>query len=304
MTTIGRKSTSNLATAEAGGEVEETQGKPKPPPASTPPAWTSESSMAPPNAPVIHRAKGAFGRLVIDELAKEHRAYSGFDFGPVSGTVMLSEEVALEGSASYRQLVASDARRSKHAIADPSRVWVKSRLRAGASVGLPLGAAALGFNGSVEISSIASQPRQLGEAVIGEARSMWLPLTAEGVVQMKAPPGTEWAFRGQYGASLGNAGPDTDYSTSSLMTGAAAGASYQNIYTKNVKILEDGKVFVLLGKHEGPSIGAALGVHVSTLGAGSRDSAASLGEGTESPSQDRRGNIVDRKTSVTAAIYG
>ncbi len=256
-------------------------------------AWATESSMAPAARHLVSQASGAVTKLVIDEVAKNHKFDADFSYGLFSGTLLVSEEVALRGSGVYRNLVSTDRRRQTFAEANPDTLWVKTRALVGASVNFPLGGLALGFNGSVEVSSIAAQPKSMTDAVEGQVKSMYLPLKADGFKTLGAAPGTEWVIRGQAGATIGNASVDADLGSLSTTVGVAASVSRQNIYTKNVKLLENNKVFLMVGKHDVNSVAGSLGVD---LGLQVKDS--------ENRLEQRTGDAIERKLALRATVSG
>ncbi len=239
------------------------------------------------NPGILGRAQSGFANIIIEELAKEHRAGIDVSYGPCSGSAFLSEEVALAGSDVYRNLVGADRRREAYAVTHADSHWVKTRAYLGTSVALPLGGATFGFNGSMEVSSIAAQQHApLGDMAVEQARSMLLPLRADGFKEMNAAPGTEWAFRGQAGYSIGNAQSDADLTKMSTSVGVAASIGRQNIYTKNVKLLEDNKVFFVVGRHDIPQAGIAVGGNIKLM---------------EVKSTSHSGEMAQKQVSITAA---
>lgn len=228
----------------------------------------------------VARAKGKVVELAMDAVADERTLSQGANFGLVSGNVKIAEKIALSGTDTFRELVAGDSRRSAHAQQNPDAVWVATRAMAGTSAAVPLGAgAALGFSGSAEVTSIVahdvSGARDVAGAIKAQAKSLYLPLDAEGLQSMKAAPGTEWMFRGQVGASAGiGAGVSSSAGTGIFAVNANAGVNVgvnsSDVFTKHVKVLEGNKVFVQVGEVEqrgaSASLGASVAVDLDTSG--------------------------------------
>jgi len=254
--------------------------------------WATTSTPKPDNSITLPRAQNALVKLVLDQVARPHRLQGSVSYGLISGTALLEEQVGVRGTDVYRELVAPDRRRVAYADQHPDTLWVKSRALVGASVNFPLAGAALGFNGSVEVSSIAAQPKDFSEGVEGQVKSMYLPLRADGFKTLNAAPGSEWLIRGQAGMTFGNAGVDADIGGLATTAGVGASVSHQHIYTKNVKVLEDNKVFVLLGKTVTKSVSGALGADLGLVNM--KDSSTKLVQ--------RAGDAIERKTTLTAAI--
>ena len=147
----------------------------------------------------------------------------------------------------------------------------------GASGSIPLGTrATFGLGGSVEVSALLVHDKPAGvkdgaEDVKLQVKGMAVPVTAEGLLSLKAAPGSEFFFRGMLNedlsASIGRSqsvgGPHV---TASVAYGAGAAGSNTDIYTKIVKVLEDGKVYVRIGKTDQKaasiSVGAQGRVHI------------------------------------------
>lgn len=222
----------------------------------------------------VARAKGKVVELAMDAVADEHTLSQGANFGLVSGNVKVAEKIALSGTDTFRELVANDSRRAAHAQANPDAVWVATRAMAGSSASVPLGAgAALGFSGSAEVSTImahdVSGARDVAGAIKAQAKSLSLPLDAEGLQSMKAAPGTEWMFRGQVagGASIGagaSASAGTGIFAANASAGVSVGVNGSEVYTKHVKVLDANRVFVQVGEVEQRGASASVGVSVAT----------------------------------------
>jgi hypothetical protein len=242
--------------------------------------------------------QGSLMKLVVDTLAGQS-VHQSLKAGIFTGTALISEDVALKGSNAYRDLVATDRRRSEYAEAHPDERWVKTTILAGLQAGFGAAGLALGFPGSVEVSSLATDDRPYLKALANQARHLMVPLNAEGLLKLNAAPGSEWSIRGQGGKTLGVGIAPADLNSLGSF-GATAGASvsggFQTVYTKNVKMLEDNKVFVLIGRHtdETPSFAASAGASLKTLNIA--DGANTL--------VNRLGNGVERKTTAEATVSG
>lgn len=220
----------------------------------------------------VSRLKGKAIEVAMNELADEHALSKGVSFGLAQGNVKVSEKVALAGTDTFKNLVSNDSRRAAHAQANPDSVWVATRAMVGASAGIPLGAgASLGFSGSVEVTSVAAHDvkgsRDLGATLKAQGKSMVLPLDSEGLQSMKAAPGTEFMIRGQTGASAGiGIGRSVTYGSDPLSAtasvGANVGVSSNDVYTKQVKVLDGSRVFVQVAKQDTDTASASLGVNV------------------------------------------
>lgn len=273
--------TRNPATSSSKPAGDETKAAPAP--AAPAPAAASVAPATGPTKPKkeeespfsLHQIQNAVVQLLIDTAAQEHTTKTDLSYGKMTGSVLLGESVAFQGSKTYRGLVAGDVRRNQHATDHPDQLWVKTRAMVGMAANFPLAGASLGFNGSVEVASIAAQPKKkYVDAVVGQAKSMVLPVTAQGLVDMKAAPGSEWSIRGQAGATLGygtSVGSGDDPDTHSANAGTGVNVGYQLIYTKNVKTLGDNRVFFLIGKHDIPSASASLGANVKLVEMASSD---------------------------------
>ncbi|MCC6337318.1 MAG: hypothetical protein IT380_25400 [Myxococcales bacterium] len=264
----------------------------------------------------VDRLKGKAIAAAWDEVANAHDVGTGVSFGAVSGNVKISEEIGVRGTDTFKNLVANDRRRNEVAQANPDAVWVKTTGALGTSVGLPLGhGASLGFSGGVEVTSIAAQDvkgaRDVVTAVKAQAKSMVLPLDAEGLAGLKAEPGSEWMFRGTIGASVGvGVGTATTLgggnASVTASVGASVGASASSVYTKNVKVLEDGKVFVAVGKQDAQALSASVGVNVGANLNTNNGVANALGGGAVGNNVDRQvdrlGNKLEDATRITSSL--
>lgn len=255
----------------------------------------------------VTRLKGKAVELAMDQVADEHTLGTGFNLGAVSGNLKVSEELGLKGTDSYKKLVDGDRRRSDYAKANPDAVWVATKGIAGASASFPAGAGvSLGFNGGVEVSSLMAHDvrgaSDVKAAVASQAKSMVLPLDAEGLQGLKAAPGSEWMFRGTTGSSVGaGLGASTSVGTGVLGASASVGlnasASASATYTKNVKVLGDDKVFVQVARVTTEGTGASLGVT-----AGININAGDVVGGQAGRQLDRLGNRVENATRINASV--
>lgn len=221
----------------------------------------------------VSRLKGKVVELALNEAADEHSVGKSLSFGLAQGNVRLAEKVALTGTDTFKDLVQGDSRRAAHVKTNPDAVWVATRAMAGASAGLPLGAgASLGFGGSVEVTSVVAHDvggaRDVAAAVKAQAKSLVLPASAEGLTSMKAAPGTEWMIRGQANASVGvGVGRSVSYGadplTGSASVGANVGVSTTDVFTKQVKVLSESKVFVQVARQDADAVSASLGLSVA-----------------------------------------
>jgi hypothetical protein len=78
--------------------------------------------MTPASASRVDRLKGKAIAAVWDQVASTHDVGSGVSFGNVSGTIKISEEIAVRGTDTFKSLVANDRRRSEVAHANPDAV--------------------------------------------------------------------------------------------------------------------------------------------------------------------------------------
>lgn len=238
------------------------------------PVTAPVDAMTPARPSRVERLKGKAVAAAWDQVADRHSVGKGVSFGNISGNVKLSEEIAVRGTDTFQALVAPDARRAAVAQANPDTVWVKTTGALGVSAGLPLGAGAqVGFSGGVEVTAIAAHDvRGAGDvrqAVAAQAKAMVLPLDAEGLQGLGARPGSEWMFRGTASgsASVGLGASTTvgvDRASVTASVGASVSAAASGVFTKNVKVLEDGKVFVAIGREDARSLSGAVGVNVGT----------------------------------------
>lgn len=220
----------------------------------------------------VTRLKGKAVELVMDQVADEHALSKGVSFGLAQGNVKVAEKLALPGTDTFKDLVGADSRRAAHAQSNPDAVWVATRVMAGASAGVPLGAgASLGFSGSVEVTSVMAHEvkgaRDVPAALAAQGKSLVLPLDAEALQSMKAAPGSEWMVRGQVAASAGiGVGRGVTFGTDviggSATVGVNAGVSATDVYTKHVKVLDGSRVFVQVGKQDTDTASASVGVNV------------------------------------------
>lgn len=251
---------------------------------------------------VTGRLKGKALEVVMDKVADEHELKQGVNFGLAQGNVKVSEKIALPGTDTFKGLVASDSRRAAHVKGTPEAVWVATRAMAGASASLPLGAGAhLGFSGSVEVTSIMAHEvkgtRDVAGALATQAKSMVLPLDAEGLQGLKAAPGSEWMFRGQVGASGGigygaNSTLGNGVVSAHAHLGVSVAGSSSDVFTKHVKVLDGDRVFVQVGKQDLGSRSGALGARVG------------LDVDTGNSALDRLGNEVEKRTRIEASLTG
>ncbi|MBX7113614.1 MAG: hypothetical protein K1X64_04705 [Myxococcaceae bacterium] len=215
--------------------------------------------------------------LAFDEAGKEHGFDKSISFGLARGTLKLTEQVGVRDTKGYDALVAPDRRRREYAETHPNSLWVKTTAMVGASGAIPLGTrATFGLGGSVEVSALMVHDKPAGvkdgtEDVKLQIKGMAVPVTAEGLQSLKPAPGSEFFFRGMLNenlsASIGRSqsvgGPHV---TASVAYGAGVSGSNSDIYTKNVKVLEDGKVYVRIGKSDqkaaSVSVGAQGRVHI------------------------------------------
>lgn len=258
----------------------------------------------------VDKLKGKAVKVAMEEVAKDHDLGQGASFGAFSGTVKLSERIALKDTRSFKALVEGDRRRLDHTKSNPDAVWVKSGALVGASAGFPLGGASVGFNGSMEVTSIAAHDvngaRDVGAAVKAQAKSMVLPLDAEGLQGLEAAPGSEWMFRGTAGASV-SAGVGTsstvgnDLYSASVNVGASVSANANAVFTKNVKVLEDGKVYVQVARQNNESVGGSLGLSARVRIDAGDEASDAVGGGLGGRVADRAADAVgDRITDLTA----
>lgn len=279
---------------------------PAAPSAPATPASTGPVDVMTPASPSrLDQLKGKAVAAAWDQVASSHAVGQGVSFGNISGNVKISEEIGLRGTDTFKSLVASDSRRAAVAQANPDTVWVKTTGALGASAGLPLGAgASVGFSGGLEVTAIAAQDvrgaSDVKKAVADQAKAMVLPLDAEGLQGLGAKPGSEWMFRGTVGANAGiGAGVSTTVGNGNASVtasvGVNVGAASNSVYTKNVKVLEDGKVFVAIGKADAQSVNGSLGVNV---GANLNSGLPGLGGNAV----DRLGNKVEDATRITSAV--
>lgn len=261
--------------------------------------------MTPSSPSRLDRLKGKAVAAAWDQVASSHSVGQGVSFGNISGNVKISEELGIRGTDTFKHLVANDARRNAVAQANPDTVWVKTTGAVSASAGLSVAAgASLGFSGGVEVTAIAAHDvagaRDVRSAVADQAKAMVLPLDAEGLQGLGAKPGSEWMFRGTIGS---NAGVGVGVSTTvgngnasvTANAGASLGASANSVFTKNVKVLEDGKVFVAIGKTDSQSVNGSVGVNV---GANLNSGLPGIG----GSAVDRLGNKVEDATRITSSV--
>lgn len=202
----------------------------------------------------------------------------------VNGRAEFSEAIALRNTKTFDSMVKPDRRRLEYATKNPDATWAQTKALVGggatASVTLPLGPVSLGFSGGVdgqvEISSITAHhvkgAKDLPGAVADQAKSMVAPFNSEWLLKSKQAPGSEWMFRGTVNKHAGaGVGVGTSVGGPLVAVGASAGIGVNynkaDIYTKNVKVLEDGKVFVQIAKDDittkGLQAGARVGVDVN-----------------------------------------
>lgn len=274
----------------------------------TPATPVAVDVMTPARPSRVDRLKGKAVAAAWNEVAANHKVGHDVSFGNISGNVKISEEIGLRGTDTFKSLVAGDRRRNAVAQANPDAVWVKTTGALGGAAGVGLGAgASVGFSGGVEVTAIAAQDvkgaRDVATAVKEQAKAMVLPLDAEGLQGLDAEPGTEWMFRGTVGANVGiGVGTSTTVgggnASVTANVGANVGASANSVYTKNVKVLEDGKVFVAVGKADTQAVNGSVGVNVSTsLNGGSAVGGGVLGNGV-----DRLGDKVEDATRITSSV--
>lgn len=264
-----------------------------PAPAAAPadvPTDVFKSSKPSSNNPfAMGKIKDGLWKMVVDETSKEHKLKGTLNFGAFSGTAMVSEEVALTGSNAYKNLVLPDRRRNEFAQAHPDERWVKMRAMVGAQANVPVLGVALGFNSTVEVSSISAQKAPLIDAAVDAAVSLVVPLRADAFKQLNAPAGTEWIFRGEAGVTIGRSVLNADLNTLGT-AGVGIGAGYQQLWTKNVKSLGDNKVFFMLGRHEIPSVGVSAGVALHPINL----------PDSNNPLVTRVTDTIEKKTELTA----
>lgn len=298
-----RGSTSPVISQPASGPLSPTA--PAAPTAPVTPASTGPVDVMTPSPSRLDKLKGKAVAAAWDQVANSHSVGQGVSFGNVSGNVKISEELGIRGTDTFKKLVASDPRRAAVAQANPDTVWVKTTGALGTSAGLPLGAgASVGFSGGVEVTAIAAQDvhgaSDIKQAVADQAKAMVLPLDAEGLQGLGAKPGSEWMFRGTIGANASiGAGVSTTVGNGNASVTASAGANIgsaaNSVFTKNVKVLEDGKVFVAIGKTDSQSVNGSVGVNV-----GANLSSGLPGVGGNAV--DRLGNKVEDATRITSSV--
>lgn len=225
---------------------------------------------------VVGRASEKLNELVMDQLADEHTIGKTVGFGMISGTLKLAEKIALPNTDTYRDLVANDSRRAAYAKQNPNAVWVGTRALAGAQVGAPLGtAASFGFGGSVEITSIRPHTvngnSDIAGAIKDQLKTMPLPTDFASLEKLQPVPGTEWMLRGESSARVG-AGTSVSASAGggavgvSATVGAAVEARAAEVSNKRIKILDDGRVFVMISREDNRSLSGTLGATVGPNG--------------------------------------
>ncbi len=202
----------------------------------------------------------------------------------VNAKAEFAEAIALRNTKTFERLVTPDRRRLEYTKNNPDATWAQTKALVGAggtaSASLPLGPVSLGFsggvNGQVEISSITAHHvkgvKDLPGAVADQAKSMVVPFNSEWLRKSNQAPGSEWMFRGTVNKHAGaNVGIGTSVGGPLVSVGASAGIGLTyndaDIYTKNVKVLEDSKVFVQISKDDvttkGINAGARVGVDVN-----------------------------------------
>jgi hypothetical protein len=281
------------------------------PEAKTPAAAESADVQAPQGwAPkLVGQAKTAARDAALNEASKERELVSVGGSTTTSGGVGLSysakltEKVALKTSD---PLVAGDTRR-KAAADTGDVVWTK--LSASGTTGASLGktvspsvSASFGFSAGAEVTAIVAADKSLslknlGGTVKDQGETLALAMDPDRLLADKHAPGTELMIRGQASssASLGAGAGLTGIGIASV--GVSVSASHSDQFTKNVKVLEDGKVYAQVAKLNSSAQGISAG-----LNAGVDLPAATLGGAAGSKALDMVAGKIEEKVRLTASV--
>ncbi len=222
------------------------------------------STIVPRKKPVPSK----FAVLAMNALADTHEVKTSHKFGAqklIRGTLKVGEQIALPGTPSHQALVESDRFRRDYEKANPHTVWAKTTAVTGVSANFPIGMGpSVGFNGNVEVTAVVSHQvdelKDLPGAVAKQAKSMVIPLDTRSLAELKPAAGSEWMFRGEASVPLGvgmGIGQSVSLGVADVTAVAGIGLSVgaNAIITKNIKVLEDNKVFVQIGATKAASIG-------------------------------------------------
>lgn len=219
------------------------------------------------------RPRNHLSALALDTLSRRNSVTTNFG-DDLRGVAGLRETVALRGSKSFASLVAADRFRAAYAQKNPDSVWVATSAKVGTTAELPLGfGASVGFSGSLEATTLLPHDvkgaADVPAAVKAQLSSLKLPHDSEGLLELGAPPGSELMLRGLASATA-QAGVGGNLSAGSARLNASVGveASAKSVFTKQIKVLDDGAVFFRVSREETKSAGlaASLGSRVDDAG--------------------------------------
>lgn len=205
------------------------------------------------------KAKDAARGAVLDEAAKERELVSvghATTLGGVglSASAKVTEKVLLKPDDPF---VAGDRRR-KAAADSGAVVWTRfsatgASSASGGTALSPHASASFGLSAGAEVTALVAADKRLGvKNLLGTVRdqgeTLALTLDPDRLLADGHPPGTELMLRGHaaesasVGAGLGLPG------LAAANLGVGVSASRSDEFTKNVKVLEDGKVYAQVAK--------------------------------------------------------
>lgn len=258
---------------------------------------------------LVGQAKVAVRDAAINEASKERALVS------VGGATALSNGVGLSYDAKITEkvmlktsdpFVAGDTRR-KAAADSGDVVWTRFSAsgNAGANVGHAVAAnvsASFGFSVGAEVTAIVAADKSLSTrnlvgTVKEQGETLAVALDPDRLLADKHAPGTELMIRGRASssASVGAGAGLTGIGVASV--GVSVSASHSDEFTKNVKVLEDGKVYAQVAKVNSNAQGISAG-----LNAGVDLPTATVGGALGSKALDKVAGKLEDRVRLTANV--
>lgn len=270
------------------------------PEAPAPQSWSAKAT---------DKVKTAATEAIVSEASRERALVSLGDSTTLSHgvglsyTAKLTEKVMLKTDDPF---VAGDSRR-KAAAATGDVVWTRLNVAAGAgaSVGhavTPHVSASFGLSAGAEVTAIVAANKSLSTksaagAIKEQGEMLALTLDPDRLLADAHAPGTELMVRGHAAAnaSVGFGVGATGVALGSV--GVSVAASHSEEFTKNVKVLEDGKVFAQVSRVAAKAQGLSAG-----LNAGVDLPGANVGGSLVSKGLDKVAGKLEDRVRLTASV--
>lgn len=271
---------------------------PAPAPAPAPQGWAPK---------LAGKVKDAARGAVLDQASKERELSAArsttFHGVGLSATAKVTEKLLLK---SDDPLVAGDPRR-KAAADSGAAVWTRFSAEAASSASFgkvvtPHASASFGFAAGAEVTALVAADKSQGvEGLLGavqdQGETLALTLDPDRLLADGHRPGTELMIRGH---AAENASVTTGASLAGVVTanlGVTVSGSHSDEYTKNLKVLEDGKVFAQVAKVDSSAEGVSAGLTAGLALPGTNAAGALVAKGL-----DKVERKVEDRVRLTASV--